>query len=198
MKRLHVARIGYNIVSIIFCLAAFLHLIFPNVPPLTASIFSGTLLIVYGVIKIIGYFSEDLFCLAFRYDLAFGLLLIAIGMIAFIKCTEAAAALAPGFGWIALLDSFFKIQMAEEAKKFGLGRWQRISTIAGVTGALGISLILNFSKPELTRILVSLALMSEGIMNRCIIKYTVKYPGESPANHISKHSKETEEEINEL
>ena len=88
--------------------------------------------------------------------------------------------------------------MAEEAKKFGLGRWQRISTIAGVTGALGIFLILNFSKPELMRILVSLALMSEGIMNRCIIKYTVKDPGKSPANHISKHSKETEEEINEL
>lgn len=149
------ARIGYNIIFAVFCLAALLYLIFPCIPPLAASIFSGTVLIAYGVIKIIGYFSEDLFCLAFRYDFAFGLLLIAIGVIIFIKCGEAAAYLTSGFGWIILLDSFFKIQMSEEAKKFGLEQWQYISTAAGVTGAMGIILILNFSRTDLAHILAA-------------------------------------------
>ena len=190
MKRLYVARIGYNIISAVFCLAALLYLICPGIPPLAASIFSGTVLIVYGVIKIIGYFSEDLFCLAFRYDFAFGLLLIAIGVIIFIKCGEAAAYLTSGFGWIILLDSFFKIQMSEEAKKFGLEQWQYISTAAGVTGAMGIILILNFSRTDLAHILAALALLAEGVMNRYVMKYAVKDPGRGPARFFSKHSNE--------
>lgn len=190
MKRLYVARIGYNIISAVFCLAALLYLIFPCIPPLAASIFSGTVLIAYGVIKIIGYFSEDLFCLAFRYDFAFGLLLIAIGVIIFIKCGEAAAYLTSGFGWIILLDSFFKIQMSEEAKKFGLEQWQYISTAAGVTGAMGIILILNFSRTDLAHILAALALLAEGVMNRYVMKYAVKDPGRGTARFFSKHSNE--------
>lgn len=190
MKRLYVARIGYNIIFAVFCLAALLYLIFPCIPPLAASIFSGTVLIAYGVIKIIGYFSEDLFCLAFRYDFAFGLLLIAIGVIIFIKCGEAAAYLTSGFGWIILLDSFFKIQMSEEAKKFGLEQWQYISTAAGVTGAMGIILILNFSRTDLAHILAALALLAEGVMNRYVMKYAVKDPGRGTARFFSKHSNE--------
>ena len=79
MRKLHIARIGYNAVSVIFCLAAVLYLLFPQLPPLALCIFSGLLLLIYGIIKIVGYFSEDLFCLAFRYDLAFGLLLLPAG-----------------------------------------------------------------------------------------------------------------------
>ena len=35
----------------------------------------------YGIIKIIGYFSKDLYCLAFQYDFACGVFLIVLGMI---------------------------------------------------------------------------------------------------------------------
>ena len=41
----------------------------------------------YGVIKLIGYFSDDLFCLAFQYDLGSGLALIVLGAIV-IGCKE--------------------------------------------------------------------------------------------------------------
>ena len=37
------------------------------------------MLIVYGLIKILGYFSRDIYCLAFQFDLAFGVLLAAVG-----------------------------------------------------------------------------------------------------------------------
>ena len=39
------------------------------------------MLIVYGLIKILGYFSRDIYCLAFQFDLAFGVLLAAVGII---------------------------------------------------------------------------------------------------------------------
>ena len=181
MKKLHTARVGYNIISILFCLAALLHLLVPDIPVLAVCLFSGGVLIAYGIIKIIGYFSEDLFCLAFRYDFAFGLLLLAIGVIVLIKHEAASGYLLPGFGWLLLLDSFFKIQMAEEAKKFGLEQWNIIVIAAVITCVAAFLLILRgFPGPEATRILTALALLSEGLMNRCVVKFTVKERGASP------------------
>ncbi len=53
--------------------------------PGTSVVWLGRLLgvgmIVFGAIKLVGYFSRDLFRLAFQYDLAFGILLIALGIV---------------------------------------------------------------------------------------------------------------------
>lgn len=182
MKKLYTARSGYNIISVIFCLAALLYVLFPGVPALATCLFSGGVLIAYGIIKIIGYFSEDLYCLAFRYDLAFGLLLLAIGVVVLIKSEAAAGYLSTGFGWILLLDSFFKIQMSEEAKKFGLEQWKLIVIAAVITCVIAFLLILSgFPGPEATRVLTALALLSEGLMNHCVVKFTVKTWDASPA-----------------
>ena len=43
------------------------------------------MLIVYGLIKILGYFSRDIYCLAFQFDLAFGVLLAAVGIIIIVR-----------------------------------------------------------------------------------------------------------------
>ena len=109
MKTIKAAKWGYIITSVIFCLTGILVILYPEISVTLFCCLLGALLIAAGIFKIIGYFSEDLFCLAFRYDFAFGLLLIAIGVIIFIKCGEAAAYLTSGFGWIILLDSFFKV-----------------------------------------------------------------------------------------
>ena len=45
----------------------------------------GIMLIVYGLIKILGYFSRDIYCLAFQFDLAFGVLLAAVGIIIIVR-----------------------------------------------------------------------------------------------------------------
>nr|WP_326126287.1 DUF308 domain-containing protein [uncultured Oscillibacter sp.] len=183
MRKLHIARIGYNAVSVIFCLAAVLYLLFPQLPPLALCIFSGLLLLIYGIIKIVGYFSEDLFCLAFRYDLAFGLLLLAAGILLLVRHKTAVEYLPGGFGWMVLLDCFFKIQMSEEAKKFGLEQWSTISAAAVITGIIGLFLILSFSRQNAARILMILALLSEGSLNHCVVKLTVKNPEAHPALH---------------
>lgn len=41
----------------------------------------GIGMIVFGAVKVAGYLSRDLFRLAFQYDLAFGVLLIALGIV---------------------------------------------------------------------------------------------------------------------
>ena len=79
MKKLEVARYGYLLISLLFCLSAFAYWLFPAVSPLVTCRVSGSILLAYGVIRILGFFSEDLYCLAFRYDLACGLLLMVLG-----------------------------------------------------------------------------------------------------------------------
>ena len=188
MKKLHIAQTGYILVSFAFYAAAVLYLFFPHLPPLVISIFSGVTLLAYGIIKIVAYFSEDLFCLAFRYDLGFGLLLLAIGAILLIRHTRDTSYLPSGIGWLSVLDSFLKIQMSEEAKKFGLKQWNIIFTTAVITGVLGIILILKGStKPGSTRILTSAVLLATGIMNHCVVKFAVKRPGHQQP--VSQHQK---------
>lgn len=177
MKKLYIAQTGYVLISLLFYLAAVLYLFFPRLPPLFLCLFSGVTLLLFGAIKIIGYFSEDLFCLAFRYDLGFGLLLLAAGAVILIRHTGDVSYLPSSIGWLSLLDSFLKIQMSEEAKKFGLEQWNIISTTAGVTGFLGIILILRGSaRPGAARLLTAGVLLAAGVMNHCVIRFAVKRP----------------------
>lgn len=176
MKKLRMAQIGYNVISVVFFGAAVVYLAFPAIPLSMVCWFSGITLLAYGTIKIIGYFSEDLFCLAFRYDLAFGLLLLALGIVVLMKQTAVMDHLMPGLGWATLLDGFFKIQMSEEAKKFGLKHWGVLTTAAIITGLIGGLLIVDVFSQETRRLLIALALLSEGAMNRCAVKFTVKKP----------------------
>ena len=39
-------------------------------------IFCGIILILFGIVRLIGFFSKDLYRLAFQYDLAFGILMV--------------------------------------------------------------------------------------------------------------------------
>ena len=131
----------------------------------------------YGVIKIVGFFSEDLYCLAFRYDFAFGLLILVVGVLMLIKNNDVTGYLTPGLGWFTLLDSLFKIQMVKEASDFGLNGWNVILTIAIATGVISVLLIVGcFSSLLATKALVAGALLAEGCINFCVIQWAVSLP----------------------
>ena len=100
------------------------------------------MLIVYGLIKILGYFSRDIYCLAFQFDLAFGVLLAAVGIIIIVRRNVVVNLIFGIFGLLILADALFKIQMSIDAKKFGLNLWWRILLVAILTGVLGFLLLL--------------------------------------------------------
>ena len=62
-------------ISIAFYISGLCCIISPNVIGRNGKVAAGILLIAYGIIKMIGYFSKDLYCLAFQYDLACGIFL---------------------------------------------------------------------------------------------------------------------------
>ena len=131
--------------------------------------------IVYGAIKIIGYFSRDFYCLAFQFDLAFGALLAAVGVVIIIRRNVVVNLIFGIFGILILADALFKIQTSIDAKKFGLSLWWRILLMAILAGVLGLLLLVRpFEAAEVMMILVGVSLLFEGILNLCVAIYTVK------------------------
>ena len=118
------------------------------------------MLIVYGLIKILGYFSRDIYCLAFQFDLAFGVLLAAVGIIIIVRRNVVVNLIFGIFGLLILADALFKIQMSIDAKKFGLNLWWRILLVAILTGVLGFLLLIRpFEAAEIMMILVGVSVL---------------------------------------
>ena len=72
LKQLKLAKNGYIVMSILFMILGICLIIWPDCSMAVFCTAVGIMLIAYGCIKIIGYFSRDFYCLAFQFDLAFG------------------------------------------------------------------------------------------------------------------------------
>lgn len=175
VKSMKAAKIGYVISSLLFCLLGILLIVYPDLMiPVIAGAF-GTLLILFGIVKIIGYFSKDLFRLAFQYDLAFGLLLITIGIITILKTENVMTFVSIVLGLYVLIDGLLKIQIALDSKTFGIRQWWLIFVAAILTGIIGCILVIR--PYEGIGILVTLAgccLLAEGLLNLITVLIAVR------------------------
>jgi uncharacterized membrane protein HdeD (DUF308 family) len=170
-----VAKTGYIIMSAALCLFGVLMIVYPGFSIETIGIVAGVCLILFGVVKLVGYFSKDLFRLAFQYDLAFGILLISLGVIVLIRPGSLMNFLCLALGIAILADGLFKVQIAVDAKSFGIRLWWLILALAILTGALGLALV--FRPSESAAVLVALlgvALLAEGILNLSTVLSAVK------------------------
>ena len=59
MKKRKIARFGYLLISALFCCTAFAVWLWPDYSPQAACYVSGTILLGYGIIRILGFFSDD-------------------------------------------------------------------------------------------------------------------------------------------
>lgn len=172
MKQLKIACTGYILISVVFYITGFLCIEFPSFIQTYGRILAGIILIAYGIIKIIAYFSKDLYCLAFQYDFACGILLIILSItILCIGKKFRSASLFAALGILILLDSLLNIQTALDSRRFGLESWKVILFLSILSGALGVSVLLKN-----TLILAGCALLAEGGMRHYIVRYTALLP----------------------
>ena len=178
MNRWKLARYGCLAMSVIICFGGLYCLLYPVIPPNRMCIWSGIILTIYGIIKIVGYYSDDMYCLAFQYDLACGILLIVLGILTLINhlySMDITPYLSPGLGLLVLMDGLLTIQTSRDAKRFGLDTWYVIlvaSLIASVFG--GIVLIRAFQPSNPSAFFTGFALLAQGIKTLCIVLSTVK------------------------
>ena len=175
IRQLKIAKNGYIIMSLLFVILGICLIIWPDCSLKLFCTLIGIMLIAYGCIKIVGYFSNDYYCLAFQFDLAFGILLIAVGAIIIARREQVVNLIFAIFGILTLADALFKIQMSMDAKRFGLSLWWRILVVAVLTGILGVLLLIRpFDAAEIMMILVGVSFLFEGILNLCVAIYTIK------------------------
>ena len=163
------------IVSALFCLLGLLLLIYPGVSVSVVGIAAAIMLIVFGVTKLTGFFSKDLYRLAFQYDLASGILLVALGVLLLMSPDRAMSFLCLILGIAVAVDGWFKVQMALDARRFGLRSWWLILTTGVLTGLIGLVVAFRpTASAEVLMMLMGVSLLAEGLMTLCVTLCAVK------------------------
>ncbi len=172
------AKIGYIVISAALCILGVMLIAIPDFSASLFGVLCGILLILFGIVRLTGYFSRDLYRLAFQYDLQLGLLLIIMGIIILIHPGSLVTFISIALGIFILSDGLFKIQIAWDSRKFGITKWWLILSLAIVTGICG--LLLLFRPGEGSRILMivlGVTLLSEGVLNFSTVISAVKIIG---------------------
>ncbi len=169
------AKIGYMVISAALCILGILLIAVPKFSASLLGVICGILLIAFGCVRLTGYFSRDLYRLAFQYDLSFGILLIVLGIIMLVRPQSLVMFICASLGLYILSDGLFKIQIAVESKQFGIQKWWLILILAILTGICGLILLFRPGEgSRLLMILLGVTLLSEGILNFSTVIAAVK------------------------
>ncbi len=171
---MRIAKIGYIVMSVLFCAAGILFIAAPELSVSIIGVCIGIAMILFGIVKLIGYFSKDLFRLAFQFDLEFGILLIVLGGIVLFNPRNLMAFICIALGISILLDGLFKIRIAIDSRQFGIQSWWLILALAIITGVIGVFLIFDsVVGARALSVLLGLTLLSEGALNLYTVISTV-------------------------
>lgn len=170
-----VAKYGYIAISAVFCLVGAALIAFPTPSAQTIAVFFGVAMLVFGAVRLVGYFSRDLFRLAFQYDLQFGILLMVMGAITLLKPDDMMNFLCISTGICILMDCLFKVKIAMDARRFGIRQWWLTLGMAVITGIIGLLLAFRPSEAiDAIVVLLGISLLAEGILNLSVAVSLVK------------------------
>lgn len=160
------AKIGYIVTSAALCVLGILLIAVPKFSVSVIGFICGAILIVFGAVRLIGYFSKDLYRLAFQYDLAFGIMMIILGAVMLMRPYSFMNFICITLGISFLADGLFKIQITIDAKKFGIDKWWLILALSIITIVFGVLLIIRPNESSrLIVILIGIEMLCEGILN---------------------------------
>lgn len=172
---MRVAKTGYIAVSILLAVLGIVLIAWPTFSVNALGVICGILLILFGGVKLVGYFSKDPYRLAFQYDMPFGILLIILGIIMLIHPGNLASFICVVFGLSVLISSLFNIQTALDAKKFGINQWWLIFALSVIAAVWGLILVFRPSEAaDVMAVLLGITLLFESAVNICTVVTSVK------------------------
>lgn len=118
-NRIKAAKIGYVMISVLLCVMGIVLIAVPDFSVTLLCKLGGGIMMLFGLVKIIGYCSKDLYRLAFQFDLAFGILFMALGIILIIRTDVMVNLICIVMGICVLADALLKIQISIDSKTFG-------------------------------------------------------------------------------
>lgn len=170
-------KVAFAAVSGLVAAAGLVLFFLPGLPPAVVCTALGGLSVVYGAVKLLGYFSDDLYRLAFQFDLAVGILTSVGGAVLLLRPEDLTAFLPVVVGAAGLVDSALRIQTSIDAKQFGMKKWWLILAASLGGALLSVLLLLRpfGNGPALVR-LMGIALVADGLENLIAGLYTVRVP----------------------
>ena len=175
MRIVKQAKILYILTALFFCVAGITLLVYPTISAEIFCYITGGVLIFYGITKIIGYFSNDMYHLAFHFALALGIFFTLLGIILVLHPNVILTILPFLIGLHILVDGVFKLQTSIDAKRFGLPKWWLILLGALICILLGGILIFKpFEGAAALMMLMGFSLLADGIQHLFNAFYTVK------------------------
>lgn len=139
----------------------------------------GSLCLLLGGSKLLGYFSNDLYRLAFQFDLTFGIFISFVGVLIFVVPADEIMDILPHiFSIYVILDGSLKFQIAIDARRFGMTKWliilltSIVICLAGAAAEIGLFRPLVGQANPMT--LLGVALIADGCENCFVTAYTVR------------------------
>ena len=148
MKRANIVnevKIIHAVVSTLLFLSGLFLAIWPDIGGDAARWLVGGNFILVGAVRVLGYFSNDLYRLAYQTDFAAGGLSVILGGLIFLYPDNVNALLPYVLGSYIIMDGLLKVQTALDAKQFGMKQWLGLLlssiavTVCGVVVLIGAS-----------------------------------------------------------
>lgn len=168
MKRANIvkeAKITHLVASILLFLVGIVLIAWADIVPVAVRWMVGVGFLIIGAARTLGYFANDLYRLAFQYDLAVGAFSIILGVLLFIYPDNLMTILPFGIGLYVLLDALLRLQTAFDAKLFGMKQWVGLLISAVLVGCVGVALLVVSVRWDQPTILVGVAIALDGAEN---------------------------------
>ena len=171
-------KLIYIILSIIFILSGACMALFPDFFAFAICYITGGICIVHGVMRLIGYFSNELYKIAFQFDLALGMVSVFIGLICVFNAEGVLKFIPIIIGIFTLISGALKIQSSLDARRFGMSKWWAMLIGSVITMILGALLILcSLESMYAMIVILGITLIIDGIQSLFLLIYAVKYRG---------------------
>lgn len=174
MRRIRAAKTCYIIASIASIVFGVILIIQPELSASLLCVIAGCVILISGAAKLFGYFSNDLYRLAFQSDLALGILTMILGAFMIFAPERFSKALVAVAAIYVIVNTFFTLQTAVEAKRFGLRTWWLLLVGAVLSGTVGILLLIKpFEGAIAITRLIGIAFAADGIQNLLVAVLTI-------------------------
>lgn len=175
MVQLRKVKYAYSVLAGCLIIIGFLLMFFPDSSVVFFYRASGIVLIILGLVKIAGYFSKDLFQLAFQFDFAMGCVFACVGFLTLVQTKRMMEVATVCIGMVVILDALLRVQTAIEAKKFGLDHWWMLLLVSLCVAFIGILLVtVPFCTVKVMIQLIGINLCIDGILNLVTVQSTVE------------------------
>lgn len=135
----------------------------------------GFLFGLLGAAKLFGYFSNDLYRLAFQFDLAIGILCLLLTLVISLVSKSAFDMLPMLLCVYVALDGLLKLQTSFDARRFGMKSWVLMLITAGLLlGTGGFTVVAAMTKLMRQTVILGIALMVDGLENIWVTAHTVR------------------------